>query len=67
MEIVTSILVLFFLYKAKQLTQNHSESYDEDNVTPSDYTLYFEISKKLSNSWDSSPYYQENMPSSRGE
>jgi hypothetical protein len=57
-EIVTSILLLWFLHKARENTLKLSEKYDEATITPSDYTLYFTISEKLNKSWDSSPYYQ---------
>jgi len=57
-EIVTSILLLVFLYKKRESTVELSKGYDRDTITPSDYTLYFNISEKLNTSWDSSPYYQ---------
>jgi len=67
-EIITSILFLLFLYKARKSTEDLSEKYDEETITPSDYTLYFEITDKLNKSWDSSPFYQAEMvTSSRGE
>jgi hypothetical protein len=56
-EIFTSVLFLLFLYKARKLTEDLSEKYDEDTITPSDYTLFFEMSEKLNKFWDSSPFY----------
>lgn len=47
-EICTSILVLLFLFVAKILTKDLSTRYDENNVTPSDYTLYFSMDKEQS-------------------
>jgi hypothetical protein len=51
-EIYTSILVLFFLFIAKILTKQLSVRYDENNVTPSDYTLYFSMGEKQSSVFD---------------
>jgi hypothetical protein len=51
-EITTSILVLFFLFIAKILTKNLTIRYDENNVTPSDYTLYFSMGEKQSSVFD---------------
>jgi uncharacterized membrane protein YjfL (UPF0719 family) len=51
-EITTSILVLVFLFIAKIMTKNLSIRYDENNVTPSDYTLYFAMGEKQSSVFD---------------
>ena len=66
-EICTSILVLLFLFVAKILTRDLSTRYDENNVTPSDYTLYFSMDKEQSQVFDKIFYEPVKVKNSRGE
>jgi len=42
-EIISGFLLLVFLILAKQATKQLSLRWDDNNVTPSDYTLQFKI------------------------
>jgi hypothetical protein len=44
-EVVTAILVIVFSYFARKWSLDLAKRYDENNVTPSSYTLYIEISE----------------------
>ena len=65
-EIITAILVLIFVYFAKKWTTDLAKRYDENNVTPSSYTLYIEISEFQSKIFDEIFYDKTNTNSSRG-
>ena len=65
-EIATSILVLIFLYIAKFMTKKLANDYDENNVTPSDYTLYFSMSEQQTHIFDTR-FYQAQSDSELGD
>ena len=47
-EIMTGVLLLAFLIIAKIATKQLSSRWDDNNVTPSDYTLYFTLDSEIS-------------------
>lgn len=66
-EIATSILLIGFLFYSKKATKELTARYDENNVTPSDYTLYFQMGEEQSKVFDRIFYQADNPNSSRGQ
>lgn len=42
-EIASTVIIIVFTFFARRWTKNLTNSYDEKNVTPSDYTLFFRL------------------------
>ena len=56
-----------FLFFSKRATKKHTDRYDENNVTPSDYTLFFSMGEEQSKVFDNIFYQPDNPNSSRGQ
>lgn len=51
-EIISAIIVVGFTVLSTNWTRDLAKRYDEDTVTPSDYTLFFKIQPSQSDIFD---------------
>lgn len=65
-EIISAIIVVGFTVLSTNWTKDLAKRYDEDTVTPSDYTLFFKIQPSQSDIFDKILYKQNLSDSSRG-
>ena len=66
-EIVSALLVVGFTVLSTDWTKNLSKRYDEETVTPSDYTLFFRVLPEQSDIFDKILYKKHQDDSSRGQ
>jgi len=66
-EIISALLVVGFTVLSTNWTKDLAKRYDENTVTPSDYTLYFRILPSQSDIFDKILYKKHLANSSRGQ
>lgn len=60
------MLIVAFILMARYLTKKLSKRYDENTITPSDYTLYIHLSPSQSKKFDNE-FYNPASDVSRGQ
>jgi len=66
-EIASTLVIMLFTFFARRWTKNLANSYDEKNVTPSDYTLFFRLEPEQNKVFDSMFYNPSKTDESRGQ
>jgi hypothetical protein len=56
---LTAFIVLFFYFTLINATKELKKSYDQETITPSDYTLYFYLEPSISQNFDSYKYDED--------